>query len=122
MKKRIIILSGILAVAGVFAYALAQASSAEVAAHALGLYELSQGVWGVGLATALLVVGGAIGVTSCSPMPALSGVFAAALINWGPVILLHFLGVPVPAAPEAGKPKQAEVPKVSTASSATPKQ
>lgn len=42
---------------------------------------------GVGLATTMLVMGGAIGVAKNSPMPALTGVAGAAFLHWGPQII-----------------------------------
>ena len=45
------------------------------------------GALGVGLATTMLVMGGAIGVAKNSPMPALSGIGGAAFLHWGPQII-----------------------------------
>jgi conjugal transfer pilus assembly protein TraA len=56
-----------------------------------GFYETVSG-WaggplGVGLATTMLIMGGAIGVAKNSPMPALSGIAGAAFLHWGPKII-----------------------------------
>ena len=45
------------------------------------------GPLGVGLATTMLIMGGAIGVAKTSPMPALSGIAGAAFLHWGPNII-----------------------------------
>lgn len=45
------------------------------------------GALGVGLATTMLLMGGAIGVARNSPMPALTGVAGAAFLHWGPDII-----------------------------------
>jgi conjugal transfer pilus assembly protein TraA len=45
------------------------------------------GALGMGLATTMLLMGGAIGVSKNSPMPALSGVAGAAFLHWGPDII-----------------------------------
>lgn len=45
------------------------------------------GALGVGLATTMLIMGGAIGVAKNSPMPALTGVAGAAFLHWGPQII-----------------------------------
>jgi len=42
---------------------------------------------GVGLATTMLVLGGAIGVAKNSPMPALTGVAGAAFLHFGPTVI-----------------------------------
>lgn len=47
----------------------------------------ASGPLGVGLATTMLIVGGAIGVAQNSPMPALSGIAGAAFLHWGPKII-----------------------------------
>ena len=47
----------------------------------------TQGPLGMGLATTMLLMGGAIGVAQNSPMPALSGIAGAAFLNWGPDII-----------------------------------
>jgi conjugal transfer pilus assembly protein TraA len=47
----------------------------------------TQGPLGIGLATTMLLMGGAIGVAKNSPMPALSGVAGAAFLNYGPDII-----------------------------------
>ena len=46
---------------------------------------------GVGLATTMLLMGGAIGVAKNSPMPALSGVAGAAFLHWGPEIISQIM-------------------------------
>ena len=45
------------------------------------------GALGVGLATTMMVMGGAIGVAKNSPMPALTGIAGAAFLHWGPQII-----------------------------------
>lgn len=47
----------------------------------------TQGPLGIGLATTMLLMGGAIGVAKNSPMPALSGIAGAAFLNYGPDII-----------------------------------
>lgn len=47
---------------------------------------------GVGLATTMLLMGGAIGVAKNSPMPALTGVAGAAFLHWGPSIIQNIMG------------------------------
>jgi conjugal transfer pilus assembly protein TraA len=47
----------------------------------------TQGPLGVGLATTMLLMGGAVGVAKNSPMPALSGIAGAAFLNYGPDII-----------------------------------
>lgn len=46
---------------------------------------------GVGLATTMLLMGGAIGVAKNSPMPALTGVAGAAFLHWGPDIIRQIM-------------------------------
>lgn len=45
------------------------------------------GPLGVGLATTMLLMGGAIGVAKNSPMPALTGIAGAAFLHWGPTVI-----------------------------------
>lgn len=45
------------------------------------------GALGVGLATTMLLMGGAIGVAKNTPMPALTGIAGAAFLNWGPQVI-----------------------------------
>lgn len=47
----------------------------------------TQGPLGIGLATTMLLMGAAIGVSKNSPMPALSGIAGAAFLNYGPDII-----------------------------------
>jgi conjugal transfer pilus assembly protein TraA len=47
----------------------------------------TNGGLGVGLATTMLLMGGAIGVAKNSPMPALAGIAGGAFFNWGPGII-----------------------------------
>lgn len=47
----------------------------------------TSGALGVGLATTMLLMGGAIGVAKNSPMPALTGIAGAAFLHWGPDII-----------------------------------
>ena len=42
------------------------------------------GPLGIGLATTMLLMGGAIGVARNTPMPALTGIAGAAFLHWGP--------------------------------------
>lgn len=49
------------------------------------------GSLGIGLATTMLLMGGAIGVAKNSPMPALSGVAGAAFLHWGPEIIRNIM-------------------------------
>lgn len=53
--------------------------------------EWTGGGLGVGLATTMLLMGGAIGVAKNSPMPALSGVAGAAFLHWGPEIITRIM-------------------------------
>jgi conjugal transfer pilus assembly protein TraA len=57
---------------------------------------LASGPVGVSLATLMMVMGGAVGVAKCSPMPTLAGVAGAAFINWGPALIMHLAGIPLP--------------------------
>ena len=49
------------------------------------------GALGVGLATTMLLMGGAIGVAKNSPMPALTGIAGAAFLHWGPAIIKQIM-------------------------------
>ena len=49
------------------------------------------GALGVGLATTMLIMGGAIGVAKNSPMPALTGIAGAAFLHWGPQIIKQLM-------------------------------
>lgn len=49
------------------------------------------GPLGVGLATTMLLMGGAIGVAKNSPMPALTGIAGAAFLHWGPDIIQQIM-------------------------------
>jgi conjugal transfer pilus assembly protein TraA len=55
----------------------------------------TSGGLGVGLATTMLLMGGAIGVAKNSPMPALTGVAGAAFLHWGPNIIQTIMGATV---------------------------
>lgn len=46
-----------------------------------------QGPLGVGLASTMLLIGGATGVARNSPMPALTGIAGAAFLHWGPNVI-----------------------------------
>lgn len=46
---------------------------------------------GIGLATTMLLMGGAIGVARNSPMPALTGIAGAAFLKWGPDIIKQIM-------------------------------
>jgi conjugal transfer pilus assembly protein TraA len=58
------------------------------------LADWAAGPLGVGLATTMLLMGGAIGVAKCSPMPTLSGVAGAAFLHWMPAIVLGLVTPP----------------------------
>ena len=49
------------------------------------------GALGLGLATTMLLMGGAIGVAKNSPMPALTGIAGAAFLHWGPSIIENIM-------------------------------
>lgn len=51
----------------------------------------TNGGLGVGLATTMLLMGGAIGVAKNSPMPALTGVAGAAFLHWGPSVITQIM-------------------------------
>ena len=51
----------------------------------------TSGALGVGLATTMLLMGGAIGVAQNSPMPALTGVAGAAFLHWGPDVIQQIM-------------------------------
>lgn len=51
----------------------------------------TSGGLGVGLATTMLLMGGAIGVARNSPMPALTGIAGAAFLHWGPDIIQQIM-------------------------------
>jgi len=51
----------------------------------------TSGALGVGLATTMLLMGGAIGVAKNSPMPALTGVSGAAFLHWGPDVIQQIM-------------------------------
>lgn len=51
----------------------------------------TSGGLGVGLATTMLLMGGAIGVAKNSPMPALTGIAGAAFLHWGPDVIKSIL-------------------------------
>lgn len=49
------------------------------------------GALGMGLATTMLLMGGAMGVARNSPMPALSGIAGAAFLKWGPDVIYNIM-------------------------------
>jgi conjugal transfer pilus assembly protein TraA len=51
----------------------------------------TQGGLGTGLATTMLLMGGALGVAKNSPIPALSGVAGAAFLHWGPSVIQNIM-------------------------------
>jgi len=51
----------------------------------------TNGGLGIGLATTMLLMGGAIGVAKNSPMPALTGIAGAAFLKWGPDIIQQIM-------------------------------
>jgi conjugal transfer pilus assembly protein TraA len=52
----------------------------------------STGPLGTGLATTMLLMGGAIAVAKNTPMPALTGVMGAAFLHFGPSIMMNIMG------------------------------
>lgn len=50
------------------------------------------GPLGMGLATTMLLMGGAMGVARNSPMPALTGIAGAAFLKWGPDVIQNIMG------------------------------
>ena len=51
----------------------------------------TSGALGMGIATTMLLMGGAMGVARNSPMPALSGIAGAAFLKWGPDIIYNIM-------------------------------
>lgn len=51
----------------------------------------AQGPLGTGLAVTFMLIGAGMGIARNSPMPALSGIAAAAFLNWGPGIIEKLL-------------------------------
>lgn len=47
----------------------------------------AEGPLGVGLSVLMLLVGAGTGVARNSPLPALSGIAAAAILHWGPGVI-----------------------------------
>lgn len=92
MKK-----STLLKIAGLAAAAVGTALAAQVSSgDAFYTYydtvkNWTNGGLGIGLASTMLLMGGAIGVAKNSPMPALSGVAGAAFLHWGPNIILNIM-------------------------------
>jgi conjugal transfer pilus assembly protein TraA len=74
-----------------------QAAFAEINKN---LFDWMTGPLGTGLATTMLVMGGAIGVAKNSPMPALTGVAGAAFLHFAPAIIMN-MAVPQGGAQEA---------------------
>jgi conjugal transfer pilus assembly protein TraA len=64
----------------------------------------ASGGLGAGLATTMLLMGGAVGVAKCSPMPTLSGVAGAAFLHWAPAILLSLVTPPQVTHPAVSNP------------------
>jgi conjugal transfer pilus assembly protein TraA len=109
MKKYLLLASFCMMPALAFAAGTASPSPALVA-FATDIYEYVTGALGFGLATTMLLMGGAIGVAKCSPMPTLTGVAGAAALNWGPAIAMAMLGIPLPSHDKpADKPVIAQV-------------
>lgn len=84
------------------ASAIALLAAAAASAHPLTssdeFYEFystitgwTSGGLGTGLATTMLLMGGAIGVAKNTPMPALTGVAGAAFLHWGPDIIQRIM-------------------------------
>jgi conjugal transfer pilus assembly protein TraA len=86
------------ALAGFSLLGLATAAMAEAPTETDTFFEFyttinqwTTGGLGVGLATTMLLMGGAIGVAKNSPMPALTGIAGAAFLHWGPSIILQIM-------------------------------
>ena len=47
----------------------------------------AKGPLGTGIAVTMMLMGAGMGIARNSPMPALSGIAGAALLNWGPGII-----------------------------------
>ena len=93
-------ISKLLGKAGVFAglasaAAMAHAGSVDSGDNFYEYYntinQWATGGLGVGLATTMLVMGGAIGVAKNSPMPTLTGVAGAAFLHFGPSIIKNIM-------------------------------
>jgi conjugal transfer pilus assembly protein TraA len=93
----------------VLAFANSGAPDAAMIQFYQTTYDWATGGLGVALATTMMLMGGAIGVAQCSPMPTLFGVGGAAFIHWGPAIILHLAGVPIPQPAPAPAPRVATV-------------
>lgn len=79
----------------VLSSSLAGAKSVDTSDTFYTFYETlmswTTGGLGVGLAIAMLLMGGAIGVAKNSPMPALTGIAGAAFLHWGPEIIKQIM-------------------------------
>jgi conjugal transfer pilus assembly protein TraA len=86
-----------LAVIGLVSSGVALAGNTSASDDAFGEFyttvtEWTTGPLGMGLATTMLLMGGAIGVAKNSPMPALTGIAGAAFLKWGPDIIQGIMG------------------------------
>ena len=83
------------ALAALTAAPLAMAGTPDASDAFYGFWETvdswTSGALGVGLATTMLLMGGAIGVAKNSPMPALTGIAGAAFLHWGPQIIKQIM-------------------------------
>ena len=88
-----IVAASMLASATAFANTTGNAPTASLAAtSAFGDFKdtvmsWAQGPLGTGIAVTMMLMGAGMGVAKNSPMPALSGIAAAAFLNWGPGII-----------------------------------
>jgi conjugal transfer pilus assembly protein TraA len=78
-----------LAATGMSAMAFAENVAADDTFYTFAetVTQWTSGGLGVGLATTMLLMGGAIGVAKNSPMPALTGIAGAAFLHWGPEVI-----------------------------------
>lgn len=86
----------LLALLALPAFAFANTGAPDAAMQQLfdSVMGWATGPLGVGLATTMLVMGGAIAVAKNSPMPALTGVMGAAFLHFGPGIIMNLMAVP----------------------------
>ena len=89
MKKILFLLSALALPA--LAFAADPTVDAAFLKFYLSMFDVATGPLGVGLATTMLLMGGAIGVAKCSPMPTLMGVAGAAMLHFGPAIVLSMM-------------------------------
>lgn len=119
VKKSLLFAS--LTVLPALAFASTSDYSPTLIAYLDNIYAFAHGAWGTGIAVAMMLLGGFLGVAHCGPGVTLLGVFGAAVINWGPSVAMHILGIPVPADPAVAKPPvAAHVAATTTSVVATP--